>query len=861
MDAARYARIRDLFLAAEELPADQQPKFVRSHCNGDDALFDEVMSLLAEHDAEFAKIEGESATPVSAPMASPTQIGSSFGEIIKTGNTGSGSKREGDKGTKSGSGTKRGSGTKGGRGSNSSGSKANGDTTRRGDSQNKTHRGELESSPGRGRSGGSAAVTRHGANRTHASPRVKQEKRQKHQSTSNEIWARRTRNSRRRNSGWLWLAALLPTALIGWWTYRQVESMIEQSIHTELQSVINSVSISADRFLGDKATLVESWSREPNLRAAVIELNELAETGQSIDELRSSNQIDRIHQQLKQLSGVEDVKFVVWNDSFRTLASGSEDRADIGQPVHPSGAANLARVMSGETVIYGPERPSADVPGFDPTAEHPVMAMIVPISDNDGRIIASLMVRGIGIYEAFNAVFSDVVDVGQLDAFAVNRDGVMLNASVRAIGLATQGLLDVGPSEVAANLRISDPGYLLSRTNHDAFQRQFRPVTVAVAGAVGVRPEIRTEPYSTYYGGSVVGAWRWLSKWNIGVIVEQEADQAFAPVRVVRFAFLLLGSLLSLTAFLAATKIARTSTAEHAANHPLSRYDIQEQLGSGGMGVVFKAVHKQLGRDAALKVLRGDRHSSEDGLRFDREARLAASLSNPHSVQIYDYGRSEEGEAYCVMEFLRGLTLNEVIARSGYQDIGRMLTVLRQVCDALAEAHSMNLLHRDIKPQNIMLSLDPSVGDWAVVFDYGLAKPLEPDAGVYQTSETIWAGTPMYMAPERFRQPGVMDPRSDIYSVGCVAYYLLCGRPPFIESDPESLFALILSEHPIGIAIHRGEEVPQEISEMVFRCMSKRPEDRFGTIGELCQVIDQLRMKYPWSIDEAKVWWGHHGGD
>ena len=265
--------------------------------------------------------------------------------------------------------------------------------------------------------------------------------------------------------------------------------------------------------------------------------------------------------------------------------------------------------------------------------------------------------------------------------------------------------------------------------------------------------------------------------------------------------------------------------------------------------------------ETALKVLRGDRQNREDRLRFDREARLAASLSNPHSVMIYDYGRSEEGEAFCVMEFLKGITLYEVVMRSGFQPFGRVLFVLRQICDALAEAHNMGLLHRDIKPQNVMLSLDPSVGDWAVVFDFGLAKPVKPEAGSYQTSETVWAGTPMYMAPERYRDPGGMDPRSDIYSVGCIAYFLLSGRPPYMECDPESLFALVLSEQPIGVSVHRGEPVDPRIVELINRCMAKNPEERFRTIEELSALVDEIQPDYPWSTKHAKQWWELHGND
>ncbi len=812
MDAARYARIRELFLATEDLLPPQQQEFLIREVGDDRELLDEVNSLLDEHSAEFAKIEGESAVPVAAPIAAVTEFGSA--------------------------------------------AKPSGDTTRRGDSKDRTN--PKSSKPNR-KKNGDGAITKHGAQRTHASPRHKSTTPPKSNAGNNQIWAARTRINRRRNSGWLWLAALLPTALIGWWTYRQVETMIEQTVRTELKGIVDSVALSADRFLAQRVGVVQSWSRQTRLRQAVEELNAIAKSDPPLEQLRESPLIDEIHQQLRELSGSKDVKFIIWNDSYRTIASWSTDVIDVGRPIHPKGAANLARVLSGESVVAGPERLVEAVEGYLPESDRPMISVIVPIRDAAGDTIASMMVRSIGMFDEFNQIFAESSVGGQLDAYAINRDGLMITESVHAVSMATLGQFDLPAEQIAAKLRVSDPGVVIDEDNAGTIVRQVRPVTVAVAGAIGGERDVRTVPYPNYCGEPVVGAWRWLDGMDIGVIVEESADRAFGPARVVRFSFLTLGSLLTLTAFLAATKIARTSTADHAAIHPLSRYEIQEQLGSGGLGVVYKARHNQLGRDTAMKVLRGDRHNHEDRLRFDREARLAASLSNPHSVQIYDYGHSDEGEAYCVMQFLRGLTLQEVVSRSGHQPIGRMLFVLRQICDALGEAHSLGLLHRDIKPQNIMLSLDPSVGDWGVVFDFGLAKPLQPDAGVYQTSETVWAGTPMYMAPERFRQPGVMDPRSDIYSVGCVAYYLLCGRPPFIESDPESLFALILSEQPIGIAIHRGQQVPAAISDMVFKCMAKRADDRYATIAELCRVIDHLRVDHPWSIDEARVWWGHHG--
>ncbi len=812
MDAARYARVRELFLAAEELPAEQQETFLKIQTDGDPGLFDEVKSLLAEHDADSARMEGERAMPVPGQVPLSTASGARVRRPTKAA--------------------------------------GGGDTTRRGDLGGVTK-------PGKSAGKRAAEITRHGAERTHASPRYRDTPATRH-TPSARLWQDRARKSRRRTSGWLWLAALLPTALVGWWTYRQVESTIRQSVQNELTSAVDTVALASDRYLQDKVQLVESWSRQPGIRDAILQLVELAQADTGIDGLRTSQQADQIQLQLQSLSGRENVKFVVWNESYRVISSWLPDRADVGSPVDPSGAANLTRVMAGETVLFGPERLRQNTAGFVPETDRPVMAIIVPIENDQQQVVAALLVRGIGMYDEFSQLFSQAAIAGQWDAYAVGLDGIMLTASPHALSLTTKNQLEIAHDEIACGLRVCDPGFRLNDVSNSKINRSIYPLTLSVAGATLGESDVRTNAYRNYAGENVVGAWRWNPDWRLGIIIEQDAETAFATVGIVQFGFLSLGTLLSITAFTVATKLARISTAEHAAVHPLSRYEVLSELGSGGMGVVYRVRHRQLGRETALKVLRGDRQNKEDRLRFDREARLAASLSNPHAVTIYDYGRSEGGESYCVMELLTGLTLQEVVARSGYQPIGRVLFILSQVCDALVEAHSMNLLHRDIKPQNIMLSLDASVGDWAVVFDFGLAKPLEHDPGVYQTSETIWSGTPMYMAPERFRAPSEMDPRSDIYSVGCVAYYLLAGRPPFIECDPESMFALIISQQPISMEIHRGEELPLEVREMVWKCMAKSAEDRYESVQQLSRCVDQLRTRYPWTVEQARDWWQLH---
>jgi len=842
MDAARYARIRELFLAAEELPRETHAGFLRSQAGDDPQLISEVLSLLAEHDAELARLEGERASVAPYPITPGSSIIPAAPPPAKAGSASSDHVLPKTGAALPAEQTDRGETAVGRRGVKPNPGKA--PSTRRG------------ASTGRGK------ATQHGAQDTHVSHRRALAKRQAHSKTlpPSVLWQQQARRNQRWNTGWLWLAAVLPTAIVGWWTYRNVAENTLSAIHHELAGVADSIALATAQFLDGRARLIESWSRQPEIQQAINELVALAHEPDAKEKLRSATQTDVIGDQLRKLSGRNDVKFVVWDRAGTILASWMESRSDVGSSIEPSGAANLAMVMRGETVLFGPARLGRNTEGFVPETDLPVMAVLVPVRSSDDQLVACLLVRGIEMFAEFDHMFQEAFDAGGLDAYAISRDGVMLTNSPPAIARAKRVSLELKPEDVAAGLRVSDPGFELASSNIGQIRRLAQPLTYAAADVSSGNDAVRVEPYHNYAGVPVVGAWRWNPNWNLGIVIEREAKFAFAPARYVRIGFILLGSLLSISALAAASQIAKQASRLHTAVHPLSRYEVVGELGRGGMGVVYRAKHRQLGRDTALKVLRGDRQSEEDLLRFDREAKLAASLSSPHTVMIYDYGVGDAGEAFCVMEFLRGITLYEVVARDGFQPFGRVLTILRQICDSLGEAHALGLLHRDVKPQNVMLSLDNTFGDWAVVFDFGLAKARDPEANAYQTAETVWAGTPMYMAPERYRNPTGMDPRSDLYSVGCVAYFLLSGRPPYLECDPESLFALVLSEQPINISTHRDEVVPSDINELVMKCMAKNADERFESIDALASTIDALREKHPWSVDEAQTWWSRHGG-
>lgn len=814
MDKVRYAKVRDLFLEAEDLPRDEQAAFVDGKCDGDRELADEVMSLLAEHDAGSAQREGERQVDVQAVLSQQ-------------------SSDEGD----------------------APGSDLSLQRSAPSDAAKDQNRSLIPD----------VSATMINAQRTHASPRssIEGEVASTWKATTPKpdtiLWAEQSRKARRINSGWLLAAAIFPTMLVGWLTYRTVRSLVDDNLRSVVSGIADGLQLTTRRYLDGDVALVESWAREGRVRGAILHLEGLARVDDPKPALKAAPEADVIMRELKLMSGKEDIKFVVWDRRGIVLASWLPDRADVGNSIVEDQANGLARVFRGQSIVFGPARLIKNTEGFQPETDLTVMAPIVPVFSESGQVVAALLVRGIGMFKSFDGVFRESALSTDVDVYCVDSDGVMVTDAPAAIGRANENRLDVDDKNVAGVLRVTDPGEEITDENRETIERSFLPLTHAATRVVRGKNGEQLEPYRNYAGEEVVGAWRWMERWKLGIVVEKAADEAFAPTRAVRLGFLALGGLLAMTALTAAAGIARRSARRQAMLHPLSRYEVLGELGSGGMGVVYKAKHRQLGRDAALKILRADRRQKEDRLRFDREARLAASLASPHCVKVYDYGNSPNGESFCVMEYLNGLTLYEVVARSGHQSVGRSLFVLRQICDAMGEAHANGLLHRDLKPQNVMLSHDAAAGDWAVVFDFGLAKPVEANADMFSTSEKIWSGTPMYMAPERFREPQLVDPRSDIYAIGCIAYFLISGHPPFAECDPESMFALILNDNPIRMSTHRGEHVPEEIVAFVRKCMAKKLENRFQTIREVADAIDQLRVFHSWTSENADMWWQIHG--
>jgi hypothetical protein len=284
----------------------------------------------------------------------------------------------------------------------------------------------------------------------------------------------------------------------------------------------------------------------------------------------------------------------------------------------------------------------------------------------------------------------------------------------------------------------------------------------------------------------------------------------------------------------------------------LGQYTLEEKIGEGGMGEVYRAHHAMLRRPTAVKLLSGD--GSEAQLRrFEKEVQLTARLTHPNTISIYDYGRTPDGVFYYAMELLEGLTLEELVHHDGPQPAGRAIHLLRQVCAALREAHGIGLIHRDIKPANIYLCRRGDVPDFVKVLDFGLVREVKSSGDLTRSNINAVVGTPVYMSPEAILTPDRIYARADIYGLGGVAYHLVTGAPPFAGQSVVEIAAQHL--HSIPPPPSQRRPVPDDLERVILSCLAKDPADRPQSAEALARSLASCRDAPMWSEAEAGAWW------
>ncbi len=287
----------------------------------------------------------------------------------------------------------------------------------------------------------------------------------------------------------------------------------------------------------------------------------------------------------------------------------------------------------------------------------------------------------------------------------------------------------------------------------------------------------------------------------------------------------------------------------------LGQYTIEAKIGEGGMGVVYRARHGMMRRPTAIKLLRPEKAIESNLKRFEREVQITARLTHPHTITIFDYGRTPEGVFYYAMELLDGASLERVVELAGRLGPARVIHVLYEVAGALVEAHESGLIHRDVKPANIILCRQGGLYDFPKVVDFGLVKDLEPGGDAALTRADVIAGTPLYIAPEAITSPESVSPQSDLYSLGAVGYFALTGQNVFQGRTLVEVCSHHLHTKPEPPSSRSKEPVPADLEALVLDCLEKDPARRPAGAREVRRRLETCASFGGWTEADARAWW------
>lgn len=664
----------------------------------------------------------------------------------------------------------------------------------------------------------------------------------------------------------LWLWPLIAAALlivVGYLMHRTVDSSLRQNAAHQLETVLKADVAALDVWSRSQESLVSIAASQPKIAEPALELIQQAKkpdmTPAALAAAPAAKQLREVLAPLIKRQGYSG--YTVIDDTTRIVAAQQEEL--IGKSKLPGYMDFVPKVLAGEAIVSRPF-PSAVIL----TDEHgqarsmvPTMFVAAPLRDAAGKIVG-----GLGLRIRPETDFTRILNVARMgetgETYAFDKQGLMLSQSRFIEELKQLGLIpDQKFSTSVLSLELRDPGVNL-RTHRAVTRRSELPLTAMAAAAVQGTTGVNVDSYRDYRGVETFGAWQWLPKYGIAVATEIDAWEAMLPGRALTRAFWALFALLILGAvaiFAFTVIVARMQqTARRAAlvAKKLGQYNLEEKIGEGGMGVVYRGHHAMLRRPTAIKLLNIEKTTDEAIRRFEREVSITSQLKHPNTIAIYDYGRTPEGVFYYAMEYLDGLNLETLVATSGPLPEGRVVHILKQLCGSLAEAHALGLIHRDIKPANILLNDRGGVADFVKLLDFGLVKAVDrPELQVTQAGSLL--GTPLYMSPESIQDPDNVDARSDLYSVGAVGYFLLTGSPPFRGPGLVELCRQHVSDPPQPPAERLGRAVSPDLERVLLWCLAKDRNERPRNASELGEALAKCVVSGEWTVAEAATWWSH----
>ncbi|ADB17917.1 serine/threonine protein kinase [Pirellula staleyi DSM 6068] len=655
--------------------------------------------------------------------------------------------------------------------------------------------------------------------------------------------------------------ALLLLLPIGYWVFHRVESAARMQLADELQTILRTDVAAMEIWFETQKTTVQSLATDPELRAIVDRILDDSKT-LADDELAMAASAEEFRDVIQPtLVARRYPGYMLLDMNARLIAS--ERPEAVGQSLEGDYQALVKRVAEKGPTLYRPFASTIPlrVAGGELAAGLPVMFAACDVRNPTGDVVAVLALR-IRPEVEFSRILQTAW-VGETgETYAFDAKGTLVSKSRFDEELIRVGLLADKPGATSVlNVDLRDPGVDMPAGKQPSERRSAQPLTKMAASAIAGETSFDVNGYRDFRGVDVVGAWTWLPEYEIGLATEISLREAFKPLYILRaifgglFGLVTLAMIAAVIFSFAVSHFQRAAQKATLAAKQLGQYQLEEKLGEGGMGVVYKGQHKMLRRATAIKLLHTSRNTEDAIRRFEREVQLTCQLNHPNTIAIFDYGRTPDGIFYYAMEFLDGMDLEQLVTRYGAQPDGRVLSIMKQICGSLAEAHGVGLVHRDIKPANIYLCRRGGICDFIKVLDFGLVKAVDGSRESNITAAGAVTGTPAYMAPESIDEPEHPDPRSDLYAVGAVAYFLLTGAPVFSGRSV------------VEICMHHAKTIPQppslcskqSISPMleavVLNLLAKKPEERVSSASELLELLEKIVPEHPFSAADASAWW------
>ncbi|MBA4017160.1 MAG: hypothetical protein C0483_08310 [Pirellula sp.] len=657
-------------------------------------------------------------------------------------------------------------------------------------------------------------------------------------------------------------ATLLLVFGMAWWSQHSIAMSSRNYWANGFASMLKTTDENLTAWFDSERFAVEAWSAQPEFRDEMEKLLSAippaAANNAGLTELSAPQEAaptgahDPIPKSIRDRAR-HDAVAVVWNADGKVVIGESTAREGL---TSFAAGERFREALAGKSSILLPHQCEAFAGSQWCGAGKPVMGILAPIR-GESKSIGVIFVAAPSMISEFTRRLNSITLLSSGDAFAFDKSGRMLTESRYRDELVEAGILK-GENPTTVLMLVRDPQRDIRKSTAAEIPYEANYPTLAVTRALGGVDGVEVDGYRDYRGVDVIGGWHWMPQHDFGIVIKLDLDEAYDQLDNLRVLFyvrmlLMVGVMMLLLYSWRSSILARRRIAETPRIGP---YVLDIAIGEGGMGRVYRAHHALLKRPTAVKVIKPELVNEQTTAWFEREVTLAGKLTHPNTIEIYDFGSTEEGQFYCAMELLRGLTLSQVLLIEGVLPLPRALYVLKQAAASLAEAHEMGLVHRDIKLHNLMLCFLGGEADFLKVLDFGLAKQFESEGDVQHTASSFHvAGTPLFMAPERLKPPYNADARSDVYALGVVAFKLLTGRDPFTATTDLEMFNHALHTPPPRASSVAQQPIPPELDDLILSCLAKSPDDRPRDAAEVAERLEELCAKHPWRQSEAQGWW------